>query len=416
MKYMLVAIGTRGDIEPFLAVGELLLKEGHEVVGVFPDQFGPLANESGIRFLPLDKAFIEMIEGEIGKQALGGKLNFLQKLKAYYRLYKMAKEVNFQVFKEQIDYLKKENPDKIIHSIKATVPVQWGYLTGKPSLMLSPIPCVTHPVKNRASIAFRGKDLGGVLNRWSYKFTKHTAIKYLRSYLKKFGEEDTGQKTLEKAMLAEKAIFTVSPSFFDLDGQPDYVHFLGYLERNKEQHWKPSEELLQFVQNHHRFMFVTFGSMSNPEPELKTQMILKVLAQQNIPAIINTAGGGLEEPASYDKNMFHFVKAIPYDWVLPKAYAAIHHGGAGTTHLTVKYGCATTIIPHIIDQYFWNNVLSELGVGPKGTAIGKLTEAKLEEIIVPLWLNPEHKEKAEKLGQLLKTEDFEAQIIEVLTH
>ena len=415
MKFMLVAIGTRGDIEPFLAAGELLLKDGHEVVGAFPDQFGPLARESGIRFLPLDKGFIEMIEGDIGKQALGGTLNFWQKLKAYYRLYKTAKEVNFHVFREQIEYIKAESPDRIIHSIKATVPVQWAYQTGKPSLMLSPIPCVTHPIKNKSSIAFRGKNLGPLLNRWSYKFTKYTAIKYLRSYLKKFGEEDPGQKVLENAMLAEPAIFTVSPSFFDLEGQPDHVQFLGYLERNKEQHWKPTQQLQEFVQRHHKFLFVTFGSMTHPDPAGKTDIVLKALAKHGIPSIINTAAGGLEEPPSYDRNKFHFVKSIPYDWVLPKAYAAIHHGGAGTTHLAVKYGCATTIIPHIIDQYFWNNTLSELGLGPKGMSIAKMNESNLSEILLPLWLNEDHKRKAELLGSEIKKEEFDLSILKVLT-
>lgn len=416
MKFMLIAIGTRGDIEPFLAVGELLLKKGHHVVGLFPAQFGPLAEESGIRFLPFDAGFIDMIEGEVGKQALGGTKNLWGRIKAYYQLYKASVKVNKKLFKEQIDFIAQEHPDRIIHSIKATVPIQWGYLTGKPSITLSPIPSVNHPLKNKASIAFRGRDFGKTINKWTFQFTRYATIKNLRVFLKKFGQEDPGQKPLVQALLRELAIFTVSPSFFNLEGIPDHVHFLGYQERNKEQHWKPTEELQQFVQKHQRFMFVTFGSMSNPEPGRKTEIMLKVLTKQNIPAIINTAGGGLEEPDSYDRNMFHFVKAIPYDWVLPKAYAAIHHGGAGTTHLTVKYGCATTIIPHIIDQYFWNNILSELGVGPKGTAIGKLSEAKLEEIIIPLWLNPSHKEEAEKLGQSLNSEDFEKQILEVLTN
>ncbi|HEY9117123.1 MAG TPA: glycosyltransferase, partial [Roseivirga sp.] len=308
MKLMLIAIGTRGDIEPFLAAGELLIKAGHDVIGVFPDQYGSLAKESGIRFLPLDKGFIEMIEGEIGQRALGGNLNAFQKFKAYYKLYKTAKTVNHRVFTEQFDYIKAENPDRIIHSIKATVPVHWHHMTSKPILMLSPIPCITHPIKGKASIAFRGRNLGKTLNKWSYKFTRYTAIKYLRGYLKKLGEVDPGQKALEKSLLAEPALFTVSPSFFNLEDQPSLVHFLGYLERNKEKHWQPSEELLDFVKKNKRFLFVTFGSMSNPEPERKTAIILEVLSKLQIPAIINIAGGGLREPKDYDHAYYQFVK------------------------------------------------------------------------------------------------------------
>lgn len=412
---MLIAIGTRGDIEPFLAVGELLLKSGHEVVGLFPDQYRSLTKESGIKFLPFDAGFIEMIEGDVGKQAMGGAKNLIGRIKAYYRLYKSAKAVNQRIFKEQIDFIAQENPDKIIHSIKATVPVQWGYVTGKPSITLSPIPCVNHPIKNKSSIAFRGRNFGKTINRWTFQFTRYATIKNLRAYLKKYKQQDPGQKALVNALLNEPAVFTVSPSFFELEGTPSHVHYLGYQERNKERHWKPSEALQQFILRHKRFMFITFGSMSNPEPAQKTSMLLSTLTKLNIPAIINTAGGGLEEPKAYDDENFHFVNAIPYDWVLPKAHAALHHGGSGTTHLSVKYGCATTIIPHIIDQYFWNNQLSEIGVGPKGISIARMSEENLKDMLTALWFNPAYKSTAEALSREMKQEDFESQILKVLT-
>ena len=67
MKYLLIAIGTRGDIEPFLAVGEKLLARGHHVIAAFPSQFAHLAKESSLHFLGLDPIFLEMVEGEIGK-------------------------------------------------------------------------------------------------------------------------------------------------------------------------------------------------------------------------------------------------------------------------------------------------------------------------------------------------------------
>jgi hypothetical protein len=36
------------------------------------------------------------------------------------------------------------------------------------------------------------------------------------------------------------------------------------------------------------------------------------------------------------------------------------------------------IIPHIIDQYAWNNLVSELGIGPVGIAISKIKSKNLE--------------------------------------
>lgn len=415
MKYLLIAIGTRGDIEPFLAIGEYLKAAGHAVFGAFPEQFGPLALESGIEFRALDKAFLEMIEGDVGKMALGGTSNLFQRIKAYYQLYKKSKAINDNIFQEQFNYLEEIEPDRVIHSIKATVPTQWGFITQKPVFCLSPIPCVTHAIEGKSSMALRGKNFGKTINKWTYLFTRYATIKNLRSFLKKLDKEDPGQKQLVEAMLEEPAIYTVSPDFFNLSDQPSHVHFLGYQERNKTQHWQPKEELKTFIAKHEKLLFVTFGSMSNPEPEKKTQMIIKALVNQDIPAVINTAGGGLMKPDDFDEEQFYFLDDIPYDYILPKVYACIHHGGGGTTHLSIKYGCATTIIPHIVDQYFWNNVLSDLGVGPKGKAISKLNEKYIENIIQQLWHNLSFKKEAESLAKKMEGEDYQAEITRILT-
>ena len=47
MKRLLISIGTRGDMEPFLAIGELLKEKGHQVICAFSEQFARLAQESG---------------------------------------------------------------------------------------------------------------------------------------------------------------------------------------------------------------------------------------------------------------------------------------------------------------------------------------------------------------------------------
>ncbi len=102
---------------------------------------------------------------------------------------------------------------------------------------------------------------------------------------------------------------------------------------------------------HSKVLLVTFGSMINDSPELKTNIILSILEEYGLPAIINTAGGGLVKPETYNPELFFFNKLNPYGWVLLKVYCVIHHGGSGTTHIILKYSKPSLIIPHIIDQY-----------------------------------------------------------------
>lgn len=416
MKFLLIALGTRGDIEPFLAVGEMLANRGHNVTGVFPQQFEQITLDSSMEFIPMTAEFLDMIEGDVGKQALGGKGNFIQKFKAYYKLYKASKEINRTIFKQQFEAIEALQPDKIVHSIKATIPVHWGVDRPGKSIILSPIPCVIHPVKGRSSMAFRGKDLGKLLNKWSYQFTTYATVKNLRFYLTKLLhiEANNDQKTLKSAMQNEPAIFTVSPSLINTQGLPKQVAFLGYQERNKTRTWQPDEALKHFLEKNQKFIFLTFGSMSNPEPVQKTKVMMDIFEQLGIPAIINTAGGGLIEPSDYNKSQFYFTSNIPYDWILPKTHAIIHHGGSGTTHLGLKYSCASMIIPHIIDQFFWNNVLSDLGVGPKGIKIGSISQSNLEPLVNSLWTNIDFKQAASSIAQKMAKEDFQEELMQIL--
>ena len=128
------------------------------------------------------------------------------------------------------------------------------------------------------------------------------------------------------------------------------------------------------------------------------------------PAIINTASGGLREPDRYDRGLIHFVPQIPYDWVLPKIYDVIHHGGSGTTHLALQKGCATLVVPHIIDQFVWNKIIHASGCGPEGIKIGKISTQNLEPKILELVQNPIYKSKAEQLARQMQAENLREEI------
>lgn len=154
--------------------------------------------------------------------------------------------------------------------------------------------------------------------------------------------------------------------------------------------------------------------MTNPAPEEKTQIILDILDRHQIAAIVNTAAGGLSEPTNYDKNLVYFISQIPYDWIFPKVYAVMHHGGSGTTHLAIKYGCASLIIPHIIDQFVWNKLIHEKALGPKGIKIGNLNDKILVERIIDLLENPIYKEKAKKYSLQMQGENLQCELLNLI--
>jgi sterol 3beta-glucosyltransferase len=420
MKIILVSIGTRGDMEPFLAIGEILKEKGHQVICAFPEQFRNLAEESNIEFASLGTKFIQMLESEVGKAAMGGGGSSLTKFLANVKLASKQTEINKELVNKQYEIIESENPDRVVYNGKATYPIIWGLDKGRKAILVCPLPYM-HYVRDHAHVAFNS-DFGPLLNKLTYSlvdFGVITTVKISANWLKLSGK--ITRKQIKKALLSNKAIYTVSPSLFS---RPDYwkenLQVVGYHERKKTTNWRPGEELNDFLEKHDRILFIAFGSMTNPDPEQKSKIIIDILERNQIPAIINTASGGLIRPDKLTSERIHFVSEIPYHWIFPKIYGVIHHGGSGTTHLALKYGCATMIIPHIIDQFVWNKIIYELGAGPKGIKVDKITTKNLEPKILELVNNRAFKKKAEQIASQMGKEDLREEvyqsIIEIGSH
>lgn len=405
MKFVLNSIGTRGDVEPFITFAVFLKEQGHDVRCVFPEQFRFLAEDAEIPFSSLGSEFIDLIESDEGKLVMGGKGSLWKKLKAYIYLYNEGVRINKKLVQIQHDLIESEKPDRIIFNGKSSYPILWEMNNPGKSILVSPIPCLIHPVHNLAHVGFKG-NYGKFINKLTYKLANFGLIKNVGSTTKRYRIElNVSERMLRKNILKQRLVYAISPTVFPKrDYWPDNVEVMGYHERVKTNHWEPSVELEQFLNVNPKCLFATFGSMLNDEPEQKTKIIMNVARKLNIPMVINTAAGGLVEPESYERTKFCFVNQVPYDWILPKVYGVIHHGGSGTTHITLKNGCASLIIPHIIDQFLWNDILSQAGVGPKGMDVTKLSEKLLTDKMEQLYNNEDYRVKSGEFALKMKSE------------
>jgi UDP:flavonoid glycosyltransferase YjiC (YdhE family) len=414
MKILLISVGTRGDMEPFLAIANILNEKGHHVVCAFPEQFRYLAEDAGVTFVSLGTKFIELLESDVGKSAIGGSASGVRKFLAYMKLASKQTDTNKELAIKQHELIEREQPDRIVYNGKATFPIIWGIHNPGKTVMVSPVPYV-HYVKDHTHVAFNS-NFGAFLNKLTFALADFGMLMTLAIMLKwvKYGKNIT-RKQIRQAVRSKKVMYTISPTLFSRqDDWDENIHVIGYHKRETAGIWKPDKNLKRFLAKHKKIVFITFGSMTNPEPEEKTRIILDVLAQYHIPAIINTAAGGLIEPEKYDTDLVHFVSGIPYDWIFPKMYAVVHHGGSGTTHLALKYGCASMIVPHIIDQFVWSRLISDLGVGPRGLPIHKLTRQRLRPKLLDLFQNPTYKAEAQQISKRMGKEDLRKRLYKTI--
>jgi len=414
MKFLLTSIGTRGDIEPFLAQAEILRDRGEEVICLFPEQFRETTERMGLRFYGYSREFLEILDSPDAQMIMGGMGSFTHRTRVLYRIFRHTMHLQRDMMRLQHELIQREHPDRIVYHPKALYPLVWGLDHPGQSIMVSPIPCVSHPVNHLSVMGTKGNaNLGRTLNRLSYWLvnTVRARLTYrlVRPYLDDFKHSGIGTSRLRKQMAEhERTHYAVSPALFSEPGYwPASAKVVGFYDRNKTIDWQPSTSLLDFLQQNDNVLFITFGSISNDKPREKTEAILSVLRKHEIPAIINTSWGGLLALDSAPDHVL-FVDNIPYDWIFSRVYAVVHHGGSGTTHSATRAGCPSLIIPHVVDQFFWNRRIAELGLGLRGKPIKMLRADNFEENLMQLWTGKQYKEKAMQVaGQMAAESDPE---------
>lgn len=411
MKIILTAIGTLGDIEPFLAVGRILKEKGHQVICAFSEQFRELTESNALEFASLGSKLFELNNSEAGKIAMGGGKGIKRTL-AFIKLTMLQTSLNKEKETRLYELINREKPDRILYNSKTVYPIIWEYKNRGKTTFLSPFPYLYY-VRGHSLLVF-GKNYGEFLNKLTfrlYDFGAATAALTTKKWLHL--QDRIRRSELKSIIRTRNFIYTISPRLFP---RPDYwesnIRVLGHHTLLKETDWRPQKELSEFISRNEKILFITFGSMTNPAPERKTRIILGILERNGIAAIINTASGGLVKPGNFNSELIHFVSQIPYDWIFPKMYAVMHHGGSGTTHLALKHGCASLIIPHFIDQFIWDEIICELGLGPKGIKISRITSKNLEPKVLELLNNIGYKERSVIVGNQLAKEDYEEELYE----
>ena len=80
MKAILFSIGTRGDIEPFLAIAQLLKEKDWDLICVFPEQFRETVEKMDIPFRGFNKEFLEILDGKEAKMVMGGQGSIFKRI------------------------------------------------------------------------------------------------------------------------------------------------------------------------------------------------------------------------------------------------------------------------------------------------------------------------------------------------
>jgi sterol 3beta-glucosyltransferase len=157
---------------------------------------------------------------------------------------------------------------------------------------------------------------------------------------------------------------------------------------------------------------VGFGSMAGRDPGALAQIVESALAQTGQRGVIVSGWGGLSVPNPPPS--VHVIQSVPYDWLLPRVSAVVHHGGAGTTAAGLRSGKPTIICPFVADQPFWGQRVAALGAGPTPIPQRKLTADKLARAILQAVSDVVMQQRAAELGENIRAEDGIANAVDFI--
>jgi sterol 3beta-glucosyltransferase len=398
MNVLILTLGSRGDVQPYVALGGGLQKAGHTVKLATTEQFGAFVRDHGLEFAPLNGEFLKLIDTSEGKAAVAGKGGALKLMQAVKPLMRRMMDEAWSAAGDS---------DVVLYHPKALGGYSIAEKLGVPPILALPAPLYS-PTDAFPSPLLPFENLGGMLNRASHRITIWLASVSMRGTVNQWRKKTLGLPSLKDELTWRGRpvlrLYPYSPAVLamppDWDGRSVAT---GYWFLDRPDDWQPPHELVEFLERDAPPVYVGFGSMPSEDAVVKTRLILEALQLSGQRGVVATGWGGLS--ANDLPEYVHALETAPHNWLFPRMAAVVHHGGAGTTAAGLRAGVPTVICPFFGDQPFWGRRVASLGVGPQPIAQKGLSAEKLADALLTVIGNKTMKERAAALGATIRSED-----------
>jgi UDP:flavonoid glycosyltransferase YjiC (YdhE family) len=405
MKVLIFTLGSRGDVQPYLALAVGLQRAGHRVTLATAGEFTPLIEANGVGTHPVRFSVQAMMQDPKVRAVMRGRNPVKQ-----FRLMQgmMVKSA------EAMDdfWAAAQTADFIVQTGTGNGGIEAAGQRGLPLAIASIIPFEAtrafppfflplrpgrgggfNLMMHRLAHAILWRGLGGpATNRWR---KQRLGLPPWRSYAEMYG---AARASGTPWLLGYSPRVLPKPADW---GEEQHVTGYWFLEPPAE--WQPPEELLRFLDGGAPPVYVGFGSMGDVGPERVTGMVLEALRRTGQRGVLMMGWDGLRRKDG-DEGVC-FVEDVPHAWLFPQMRAVAHHGGAGTTGAGLRAGVPSVVIPIAGDQVAWAGRVEALGVGPRMERMAKLTAEGLARAIDTAVNDKQMQERAAALGEKIRGED-----------
>jgi sterol 3beta-glucosyltransferase len=388
MRVAIPTIGSRGDVQPFIALAQGLARASHAVTLASHPVMKPLVESHGVAF-----------------RSIGPDIDLARRVANIRQSSRSAMAGLVRAMRFSFDMLQQSHgdilalcrdADLVVVSAQSAAGKNEADLLSLPYLSVTLMPWAIPWDEPRRAL-WRRAAYGLVDGLVSLLTTR--PLNRLRGEL---GLPPVGRERFTSLRLN---LVPVSPAVYEPNPHWEPRHrVVGYWFAQEPAGWEPPDDLLAFLEAGEPPVAISLGAMSLKDGGARETASLFVAAirQAGIRAIIQGWDSALEQltlaPA------IHAAGSMPHNWLLPRCAALVHHGGFGTTAAGLRAGIPALVIPHIADQFFWAERVHKLGAGPKPIRRSKLTTTALAASLQELVQSQNLRTAASSLGDRIRVE------------
>ena len=433
MNIVIMVIGSRGDVQPFLRIGQILRdKYGHRVrIATHPAFKKFVEDEIGLEFFSIGgdpselmsfmvrnpgliPSFETLTSGEVGRR----REQMFEMFNGFWRA--CINTTDDERDKANLKLLGRKSPfvaDAIIANPVSFAPYHCAERLGIPLQLVftfpySPTREFPHPLANIKSSNVDRE----YTNYMSYPLVDLMTWQGLGDLINRFRVKTLGLEPVstlwapgQLTRMRVPMTYLWSPGLVPKpeDWGPE-IDIAGYVFLDLAKSYKPPKDLVNFLkrsENDKRpIIYIGFGSIAGiADPTAFCKLILEATVQAGVKAVVSRGWGGMGDGLDIPDGVF-MVDNVPHDWLFPQLDAVVHHGGAGTTAAGLRLGKPTMIVPFFGDQPFWANMIVRANAGAKHVyPLKKLTVERFATGIADC-LEPSAKEHAQAIAKSIVAE------------
>ncbi len=415
MRIAIIAPGSRGDVQPYVALGKGLKSAGHEIRLVTHQNFEALVGAHGLEFWAVEGDVQDIAQSQDMRQRLE-KGNFLSIMS------QMAAEAQRGALRLAEGGLAAcRGTDLVLGGMGGVyIGLSLAEKLDLPFLQAYLVPFTPTRAFPSVLVPTLPSWLGNSPNRLSHHLTRQLMWQGFRSADRSARRDVLGLPAApfwgpydSECTRDLPILYGFSPSVVPAPSDwTDDIHITGYWFLDSAEDWTPPATLAAFLESGPPPVYIGFGSMSSREPEKTAAMVIDALREIGQRAILLSGWGGLQA-GDLPESVF-MIDSVPHAWLFPRMAALVHHGGAGTTAAGLRAGVPSVAVPFFGDQPFWGRRIADLGVGPdplprKRLKIGLLVQA-IEKAVTDQGI----RQRAADLGRRIRAEDGVSRAVDII--